>query len=166
MKSRKKLMIVPAAGLAISPLLSTDAAADPPGTNKHPTDDREQCEDSPQSHSDANDNCYRTERRKAMRFPLVLAATIRWLGSDGTVQEAFGTVCNISTSGVFVAAAPILQTKTNVELEMAAIGVQPGEPTTELHFEGKIIRTDTRAARRGFAVAGFLWLAKLRRRVC
>jgi hypothetical protein len=82
---------------------------------------------------------------------------MRWLGSDGVVHEAFGVVRDISTCGLFVEADLPLRTNSNVELEIAPFGMQPETLKTELHFEGKIVRKE----RNGFAVAGFLWLAKL-----
>jgi uncharacterized protein involved in high-affinity Fe2+ transport len=51
-----------------------------------------------------------------------------------------------------------------VELEIVPFGMQPESSKTELHFEGKIVRIHM-AGRRGFAVGGFLWLAKLGLRI-
>jgi len=119
---------------------------------------------SSQLDSDARSGSHFTEQRRARRFPVCSHATIRWLGSDGVVHEALGVVRDISTCGLFVETPLSLRTNTNVELEIAPFGVQPESPKTELHFEGKIVRTE-RAARRGFAVAGFLWLAKLGLRI-
>lgn len=99
-------------------------------------------------------------KRKARRFLVCSPATIRWLGSDGMIHEASGTVRDISTGGLFVEAAVSLKMTSNVELEITPFGMQSDSPKTELHFEGKIVRIE-RADRCGFAVAGFLWLAKL-----
>jgi hypothetical protein len=97
------------------------------------------------------------EKRKAKRFEVFSPATIRWLGDDGVIREAVGTVRDISTCGLFVEATVSLRRNNNVELEIVPFGLSPG---TELHFEGKIVRNQ-HSPRPGFAVAGFLWLAKL-----
>jgi hypothetical protein len=73
-------------------------------------------------------------------------------------------VRDISTCGLFVEASLSLHTNSNVELEIVPFGMRPESSKTELHFEGKIVRTQS-AGRRGFAVAGFLWLAKLGLRI-
>jgi hypothetical protein len=119
-----------------------------------------------QSPSTSTHNLQITEQRKARRFRICSPATIRWLGSDGAVQEAVGTVRDISTCGVFVEASVSLRTSDNVELEIVPFGLRSDNPKTELHFEGKIVRNEQRAPRPGFALAGFLWLAKLELHVC
>ena len=77
------------------------------------------------------------------------------------VHEAAGMVRDISTCGVFVEAVLTLEKNDNVELEIVPFGLGSQNPKTELHFEGKVVRSEQKALRPGFAVAGFLWLAKL-----
>ena len=106
-----------------------------------------------------------TEQRRARRFEVCTSATIRWLGSDGVVHEAVGMVRDISTCGVFVEAVLSLKTNNNVELEIVPFGLRSQKPKTELHFEGKVVRSEQKGVRPGFAIAGFLWLAKLEQHV-
>jgi len=120
--------------------------------------------DEPQLVDDVREISRITDRRRARRFPVCSPATIRWLGKDAVLHEAFGMVRDMSTSGLFVEAALPLRPNSNVELEIVPFGMHAEDSKTELHFEGKIVRTET-ASRRGFAVAGFLWLAKLGRRI-
>ena len=102
-----------------------------------------------------------TEQRRARRFQVCTPATIRWLGRDDVVHEAAGLVRDISTCGVFVEAVLSLEKNNNVELEIVPFGLGSQNPKTELHFEGKVVRSEQKGLRPGFAVAGFLWLAKL-----
>jgi hypothetical protein len=102
-----------------------------------------------------------TEQRTTMRFQVCTSATIRWLGRDDVVHEAVGMVRDISTCGVFVEAELALETNNNVELEIVPFGLGSQNSKTELHFEGKVVRSEQKGLRPGFAVAGFLWLAKL-----
>jgi hypothetical protein len=107
-----------------------------------------------------------TEQRRARRFQVCTPATIRWPGSGDEVNEAVGIVRDISTCGIYVEAALSLGTNDNVELEIVPFGLRHEHSNTELHFEGKVVRSEPRASRPGFAVAGFLWLAKSERQVC
>jgi|SRR6516165_10670251 len=107
-----------------------------------------------------------TEQRRARRFRVCTPATIRWLGSDDAVHEAVGMVRDISTCGVYVDAALSLRINNNVELEIVPFGLGSENPKTELHFEGKVVRSEQQELRPGFAVAGFLWLAKVELHVC
>ena len=102
-----------------------------------------------------------TEKRRARRFQVYTPATIRWLGRDDVVHEAVVMVRDISTCGVFVEAVLSLKTNNNVELEIVPFGLGSRNPKTELHFEGKVVRSEQQGLRPGFAFAGFLWLAKL-----
>jgi hypothetical protein len=70
-------------------------------------------------------------------------------------------VRDISTSGVYVDAALSLRINNNVELEVVPLGMGSGNPKTELHFEGRVVRSEQQGLRPGFAVCGFLWLAKV-----
>jgi len=141
-----------------SPII--DAAAIPVDTNAHTGIDRESRTDRPQLPHETRTNSRGAEQRKAKRFPLSLAATVRWLGSDNLVHEELGTVWDISTCGVFVEVATKLPTNTAVELEITSLSLLPDRPRSELHFEGKIVRTDSRAPRRGFAATGVLSLVR------
>ena len=107
-----------------------------------------------------------SEQRRARRFWVCARATIRWLGSDDAVHDAVGMVRDISTSGVYVDAALSLKINNNVELEIVPFELGSENPKTELHFEGKVIRSEQQGLRPGFAVAGFLWLAKVELHVC
>ena len=102
-----------------------------------------------------------TEQRRARRFQVRTHATIRWLGHDDVVHEAVGMVRDISTCGVFVEGVVSLEKNNNVELEIVPFGLGSQNPKTELHFEGKVVRSEQAGLRPGFAVAGCLWLAKL-----
>jgi len=106
------------------------------------------------------------DQRKARRFQVCSPATVRWLGNDDLVHEVAGMVRDISTCGAFVEAAVSLRINNNVEVEINPFGLRSGSPKTELHFEGKVVRNEQHAPRPGFAIAGFLWLAKLEVRVC
>ena len=123
---------------------------------------REQSHASESSPSDSmRKNSQITEHRRATRFQVYSPATIRWLGRDDVVHEAVGMVRDISTCGVFVEAVLSLEINNNVELEVVPFGLGSQNPKTELHFEGKGVRSEQQGLRPGFAVAGFLWLAKL-----
>jgi hypothetical protein len=101
-----------------------------------------------------------TELRKATRYELNCAAIIRWLGSDGAIQEAIGTVCDISTCGVFIQNTASLQVSNNVEIEIVAPGLRPNSPGPELRFEGNVVRSEKSEGKEGIAVAGFLSVSK------
>jgi hypothetical protein len=75
-------------------------------------------------------------------------------------------VRDISTCGIYLDAALSLEINNNVELEIVPFGLESENPKTELHFEGKVVRTKQQGLRPGFAVAGFLWLAKVEPHVC
>ena len=102
-----------------------------------------------------------TERRRARRFLVCTPATIRWLGRGDVVHETVGMVRDISTGGLFVEAVLSIKRNNNVELEIVPFGLGSENNKTELHFEGKVVRSEQKGLRPGFAVAGFLWLAKL-----
>jgi hypothetical protein len=75
-------------------------------------------------------------------------------------------VRDISTSGLYVHAALSLGINNNVELEIIPFGAGSESSKTELHFEGKVVRSEQQGMQPGFAVAGFLWLAKVESDVC
>lgn len=106
------------------------------------------------------------EQRKVRRFPLVSPATIRWLGSDGALHEALGTVSNISTCGAFIETAVLLRLNTNVEVEISPVTLRPEAPNPKLNLEGKVVRVETTPPRQRIAVSGFLSLVMLREQIC
>jgi hypothetical protein len=106
------------------------------------------------------------QSRKATRYPLASSALIRWLGGDGDIHEALGTVRDISTCGVFVESTSAVHLGSNIELEMTPPGLRPNRSGPELHFEGKVVRVESRNGSRGFAVAGFLSVSKPGGPVC
>ncbi len=97
-----------------------------------------------------------TERRKANRYPLEPVATIRWLGADGILHEEYGTVRDISTCGVYVKTRAVLRLGEIVALEMTPPDLPRYDP--EMRLEGKVVRVEKRLGRRGYAVAGLLYL--------
>jgi PilZ domain len=107
-----------------------------------------------------------TELRKATRYRLNSAAVIRWLGADGDIHEAFGSIHDISTCGVFVESAAAVRHAANVELEISSPTLKPSLCDLELRFEGRVIRSEKRKEREGFAVAGFLYVSRLWGRGC
>ena len=166
MTNRKKPVIAPRSDEINRYLVSAGGvAASPSETNPCSNPDPETGIKVQQLDGGVDAVAHVTEQRKARRFPVCSPATIRWLGSDGKVHEALGIVRDISTCGLFVEAEHSLRTNMNVELEITPFGMQSDRPKTELHFEGKIVRTERGERRRGFAVAGFLWLAKLGLRI-
>ena len=157
MTHRKKSVITHGSDQIKRYAASADLATSPSETNSCPTADSNLGSSTPQSCSSVNGIPQEREQRRARRFPVCSPATMRWLGSDGVVHETAGVIRDISTCGLFVEADAPLRTNNNVELEITPFGMQPETPKTELHFEGRIVRKE----RDGFAVAGFLWLAKL-----
>ena len=97
-----------------------------------------------------------TERRNAQRYQLEPMATIRWVGTDGILHEAYGTVRDLSLCGVYVKTRAALRLSEIVALEMTPPDLPPYGP--EMHFEGKVVRADKRLGQRGYAVAGLLYL--------
>jgi PilZ domain-containing protein len=106
------------------------------------------------------------ELRRATRYQLPSAAVIRWLGADEKIHEAFGAVRDISTFGVFIESTTQLRLNTNVELDITPPSLQPNASGPELHIEGKVVRTETRPGKQGFAVAGFLSVSRFGGPVC
>jgi hypothetical protein len=100
-------------------------------------------------------------RRKATRYLFDSAATIRWLGVDEQIHQAFGIVRDISTNGVFVESTAGLGLNVNVELEIAMPSSQPHLSGPDLRFEGNVVRTVSKKERQGFAVAGSLYIPTL-----
>lgn len=100
-------------------------------------------------------------RRKATRYLFDSAATIRWLGEDEQIHQAFGIVRDISTSGVFVESTAKLSLSVNVELEIAMPSSQPHSSGPDLRFEGNVVRTVSQKEIQGFAVAGSLYIPTL-----
>ncbi|MDW5265031.1 MULTISPECIES: PilZ domain-containing protein [Acidobacteriaceae] len=101
------------------------------------------------------------ERRKATRYLFDSAATIRWLGVDGQIHQAFGIVRDISISGVFVESTARLGLNVNIELEIAMPGSQPHSSGPDLKFEGNVVRSVNQEDQQGFAVAGSLYIPRL-----
>jgi hypothetical protein len=99
-----------------------------------------------------------TERRNAQRYQLEPVATIRWVGTDGIFHEAHGSVCDLSICGVYVESSVALHLSEIVELEMSPPDLQPNTRGPEMRFEGKVVRAEKRLGRRGYAVAGLLYL--------
>lgn len=97
-----------------------------------------------------------TERRNAQRYQREPVATIRWLGTDGILHEAYGTVRDLSICGVYVKTRAVLRVSDIVELEMTPPDLTLYGP--EMRFEGKVVRTDKRLGQRGYAIAGLLHL--------
>lgn len=100
-------------------------------------------------------------RRKATRYLFDSVATIRWLGGDEQIHQAFGIVRDISTSGVFVESTARLGLNVNIELEIAMPSSQPHSSGPDLRFEGNVVRTVNQKERQGFAVAGSLYIPTL-----
>jgi PilZ domain len=97
-----------------------------------------------------------TERRNAQRYQREPVATIRWLGTDGILHEAYGTVRDLSICGVYVKTRAVLRMSDIVELEMTPPDLPLYGP--EMRFEGKVVRADKRLGQRGYAIAGLLHL--------
>jgi hypothetical protein len=107
--------------------------------------------------AEVRDTMRRTkEFRRATRYQLTSSATIRWLGADRRIHEAFGTVRDISICGLFVESPVALGLSTNVEVEITPSGLQPNASGPELLVEGRVVRTQKNGNRPGFAVSGFL----------
>jgi hypothetical protein len=99
------------------------------------------------------------ELRKVTRYQLTSVAVIRWLGEDEDLREASGVVRDISTCGVYVESTAPLPLSANVELEITPPNLQPYGSGPNLHFEGRVVRTERHSTRMGFAVAGFLYVS-------
>ena len=99
-----------------------------------------------------------TELRKAQRYKLKSAAKIRWVGTDGILHEAYGSVSNLSMCGVYVESSAALRLSEIVKLEMTPPDLPPDTTGPEMHLEGKVVRAEKRLGRRGYAVAGLLYL--------
>jgi hypothetical protein len=99
-----------------------------------------------------------TERRSAQRYRLEPVATIRWVGTDGIRHKAHGAVCDLSICGIYVESGAALRLSEIVELEMTPSGLEPNTTGPEMRFEGKVVRAEKRLGRRGYAVAGLLYL--------
>ena len=97
-----------------------------------------------------------TERRKAQRYQLGPVATIRWVGTDGILHKTYGTVSDLSLCGVYVKTRAALGLSEIVALEMTPPDLPLYRP--EMQFEGKVVRAEKRLGRRGYAVAGLLYL--------
>jgi len=93
-------------------------------------------------------------RRKATRYQFNASVLIRWLGVDEEIHQAFGTVRDISISGVFIETTAPLCLNANVELDIAPPSPHYSSSGPELEFEGKVVRTVDHNGRRGFAIAG------------
>jgi hypothetical protein len=85
-------------------------------------------------------------------------ATIRWVGTDGIRHEAYGAVCELSICGVYVETSATLRLSEIVKLEMTPPDLRPDTSGPEMHLEGKVVRAEKRLGRRGYAVAGLLYL--------
>ena len=83
-------------------------------------------------------------------------ATIRWVGTDGVLHKAYGTVRDLSLCGVYVRTRAALRLNQIVALEMTPLDLPHYDP--EMQFEGKVVRVEKRLGRRGYAVAGLLYL--------
>lgn len=99
-----------------------------------------------------------TERRNAQRYQLEPVATIRWVGTDGIWHEAYGTVRDLSICGVYVESSAALRLSEIVKLEMTPLDLQPDTRGPAMYLEGKVVRAEKRLGRRGYAVAGLLYL--------
>lgn len=83
-------------------------------------------------------------------------ATIRWVGADRIRRQAPGSVCDLSISGVYLETSAELRLTQIVRLEMTPPDMPRYGP--EMRFEGRVVRTEKRLGRLGYAVAGRLYL--------
>ena len=80
------------------------------------------------------------------------------MGTDGIRHEAYGTVRDLSICGIYVESTATLPLSEIVKLEMTPPDQRPDTRGPAMHLEGKVVRAEKRLGRRGYAVAGLLYL--------
>jgi len=121
---------------------------------------REQAEEQPVAIPRRDQMIPAQELRKATRYQFNSAAVIRWLGADEQIHQAFGIVRNISVSGVYIESTAPISMYANVELEIAAPNLQSISSGPDLNFEGRVVRAVEQGRKKGFAIAGALYVSR------
>jgi hypothetical protein len=94
------------------------------------------------------------ERRKATRYRVNASACYWWQRAEGTLEEAQGSLRDISDRGVFIIAKDLPPAGALVQLEVRLPVVAGASTSAHLHGEGKVVRTDGPGGEQsGFAAA-------------
>jgi hypothetical protein len=80
------------------------------------------------------------ELRKSKRYRLLAPASFLWERPDGHLQEAKGTIRDISDRGVFVKGDFVPQRGAHLDLEVYLPSLEVGGAAVRLHGEGTVIR--------------------------
>jgi hypothetical protein len=91
------------------------------------------------------------ELRKTRRYRLSAPAFYCWERADGTLQEAQGTTCDISSRGVFVLTDALPPAGAHLELNVHLPSLSGTPSTVQLTGEGTVLRV----ARAGAGQSGF-----------
>jgi hypothetical protein len=93
------------------------------------------------------------EPRKSRRYRLLAPVSFLWERPDGQLQEAKGTIRDISDRGVFITGDLVPQRGAHLDLEVYLPSLEVGGAAVKLHGEGTVIRVDREGVPKGFAAA-------------
>ena len=93
------------------------------------------------------------EPRKSKRYRLLAPVSFLWERPDGQLQEAKGTIRDISDRGVFITGDLVPQRGAHLDLEVYLPSLEVGGAAVKLHGEGTVIRVDREGVPKGFAAA-------------
>jgi hypothetical protein len=82
------------------------------------------------------------ELRKSKRYRLLAPVSFLWERPDGLLQEAKGTIRDISDRGVFVTGNVIPERGAHLDLEVYLPSLDAGGAAVQLHGEGTVIRVN------------------------
>ena len=92
------------------------------------------------------------ELRKSKRYRLLAPVSFLWERPDGLLQEAKGTIRDISDRSVFVTGDVIPDRGAHLDLDVYLPSLDPGGAAVQLHGEGTVIRVSKEeGVSKGFA---------------
>ena len=82
------------------------------------------------------------ELRKSKRYRLLAPVSFLWERPDGLLQEAKGTLRDISDRGVFVTGNVVPERGAHLDLDVYLPSLDAGGAAVQLHGEGTVIRVN------------------------
>lgn len=94
------------------------------------------------------------ELRKSRRYRVAAPVFFLWEGPGGLLQEAKGTVRDISDRGIFLAADVAPRSGAHLDVDVHLPSPRMGAGSVQLHGEGTVVRLDCEAESvKGFAAS-------------